>query len=226
MRTFAARRLVTDPGEPPHVVGRPLCAQLGRIHRGRFGWVDATNTFRPVGIVHRGAPLDCGSTRPDLGRQPFSRAFCRITDPTAAAARALQTVAWGRAGSAGRVRLRIAGRELTPPRTPSGVFLVLAPARVQVGEIGGEVDYGSGRPVRLRMGSFSGRSVIEFRSPDPNGGLTWGITAARRDDGRWCSSGGGRVVDDRAGASTSTSAPSPTTAPTRTARARTTARSG
>jgi hypothetical protein len=199
VRTFRALRFVKDRGEPAHVVGRPLCVQLGRVHRGRFGWVDATNTFRPVGIVTRGAPLQCGSIRADMGRTPFARGFSRITDPTAGAARALQTVAWGLAGSAGRPRLRIAGLEIVPPRTPNGAFLALAPARVQVGEIAGEVAYPGGRPVRLRLGSFPGRATIEFRSPDPNGGLPFGIGAARRPDGRWCASGEGRIVGDRVG---------------------------
>ena len=200
VRTFKAVRSVKDPGEPPHVVGRPLCAQLGRIHDGRFGWVDATNTFRPVGIGWRGAPQRCGSTLPDLGGQPFADGFSRVTDPTAGAARALQTIAWGMAGEAGAVRLTIAGRSVVPPRTAHGAFLALAGEDVQVGELAGEVRYPGREPVRLRFGSFSGRATIEFRSPDPNGGLPFGVSAARRADGRWCPSGEGRIVGERVGA--------------------------
>ncbi len=125
--------------------------------------------------------------------------FSLVTDPTAGAARALQTVAWGLAGSAGRAELRVAGRPVVPSRTAHGAFLVLAPGDVQAGEIGGEVGYGGGASVRLRLGSFQGRAAIEFRSPDPNGGLPFGISATRRADGRWCTSGRGRIVGDRVG---------------------------
>jgi hypothetical protein len=152
--------------------------------------------------------------------------FSLVTDPTAGAARALQTVAWGLAGSAGRAELRVAGRPVVPSRTAHGAFLVLAAGDVQAGEIGGEVGYGGGAPVRLRLGSFQGRAAIEFRSPDPNGGLPFGISATRRADGRWCTSGWGRIVGDRVGGIDYDLGTFTDQGPTRTAPARTTGRSG
>ncbi len=200
VRTFTAERLVKDPGEPPHVIGRPLCAQLGRIHGGRFGWVDAKNTFRPVGIGHRGAPIQCGSVLPDLQRQPYAQAFSRITDPEAPAARSLQTVAWGITGSAGRPSVRIRGRDISVPPTPHGVFLITAGADVQAGELTGRARYSSGGPVPLRFGGGRGRGTVDLRTPDPNGGLPYGVTALPDPDRGWCASSQGRVVGDRVGA--------------------------
>lgn len=68
---FDAERFVTERGER-HVIGCPRCAQLEQVAAGRFGWIDATNAFRPVPISLRGTPTWCGSTLSDLDRDPHA----------------------------------------------------------------------------------------------------------------------------------------------------------
>ena len=66
-----AFRAVESP--PPYVTAprsRRLCAQVGRIFGGRFGWIDATNTFRPAGFGFRGALTTCDARRVQRDRTP------------------------------------------------------------------------------------------------------------------------------------------------------------
>jgi hypothetical protein len=172
-----------------HEIGRPRCGQLGRIHGGRFGWVDATNTFRPVPIGYFGAPVECGSVTPDMRRQPYVDVRTRITDPTRGAAEPIQTFAWGFAGRDARVA--IDGRD--HPRTPNGAFLAVLPAEAEP-EI--EVRYPSGRPL-VRRSAAAG--TIEYRVPDPHGGLPWGLTGVPARRGGWCVGWPARIVGDRVG---------------------------
>jgi hypothetical protein len=158
--------------------------------------VDATNTFRPVGVDLRGAPNWCGPRRPDAGRVPMLEVVTRITDPAVGAARPVQAVAWGIAGPAGRPRLTVDGAPSPAATGPSGTFLAVVghdrPPDVRL-----HVTY-AGAPALDVVRHVATRGV-ELRLPDPNGGLPWGIGAIPERGGGWCPSALGRIVGDRVG---------------------------
>jgi hypothetical protein len=219
IRAFEAVRLVRDPGESPHVIGRPRCAQLGRLYRGRFGWVDVRNTFRPVGISYRGAPYWCGSILPDERRNPQFDTVTRITDPAGGVARPTEAVAWGIVGPAGTPRLEVDGRTAQLSTGASGSFLAVVP-HDHTPFLQLAIDYANGPPLVQhdpprpseqpplpgpRLGPTQSprrlaRPQLDLRLPDPNGGLAWGVSAVPASGGGWCSSRLGRIVGDRVGA--------------------------
>lgn len=203
VRTFVADRVTPPEGRRPGVdpvIGRPRCAQLGRIVGGRFGRIDAANTFRPVPVAYRVAPLWCGSRLPALGgRPPHLDLRVRITDPRAGAARALQTVAWGMAGSGTRPRMRVRGRSVAVPRTPSGVALAVGGPEVRPGQV--ELVADGRRATGGGGGGEAATAMVDARAPDPHGGLPYGVavTGDRAAAGDVCATGPGRVVGDRVG---------------------------
>jgi hypothetical protein len=191
---WAVRVFLAERRADGNVIGRPRCAQLGRIHQGRFGWVDATNTFRPVPVGYFGAPIECVSVTPDLRRRPYIDVRTRITDPTPGAAEPIQTFAWGLTGRDGKVVIRAGGRTLTPPRTRNGAFVAALPASVERTEV--EVRYPTGPPITEAR---TARADIEYRVPDPHGGLPWGLQAVPARRGGWCTGWPARIVGDRVG---------------------------
>lgn len=219
IRTFRADRKAED--HPGRAIGRNHCAQLGRLYRGRFGWVDARNVFRPASIQFTGAPSWCGSRRADLGGEPHFQAFARITDPDRGVARPVQGVAWGIAGAAGQTTLTADGRPLPVPGTPTGAFLAVGDAGLDPRSVRLEVRY-PGRPDVRRGGADARHSPVDFRSdlppenrparpaagaaprlvarvPDPAGGLPWGVEAIRAERGGHCVSSEGRIVGEQLG---------------------------
>jgi hypothetical protein len=211
VRVFEADRVLKRgsrrPGVSP-VIGHNLCAQLGRIHDGAFGWLDAAGTFRPVlpGIVGRGTTSWCGSQRPTVGGNPPLIAVSTITDPDAPVAAVKSTVAWGLGGSGARaVTLRVAGRATTPDATPHHAFVAVAGPEVDQRQVTATVAYPGGRTVRLPRERGlpglpgGGTPRLAARAPDPNGGLPFAMVAARAPSGGWCTFAGGRVVGDRTG---------------------------
>jgi hypothetical protein len=211
VRVFEARRVVRPaarrPGVDP-VIGHGLCAQVGRIHDGRFGWLEADGTFRPVPVSEQGGSVsECGSLKPDHRGEATLNTLSPITEPHAPAARVKSTVAWGVAGAGARsVDLEIAGRAVTPPRTAHNAYLVVEGPEVDQTEIGGTATYAGGRRVKLGgryhriAGAGPGMAKVQLaaRAPDPNGGLPFAMTVARAN-GSWCTGSGGRVVGDRVG---------------------------
>jgi hypothetical protein len=222
IQVFRAVRLTEPPGGGrPHVIGRPRCAVLGRLYRGRFGWIDASNTFRAARPGALDAPSDCGSVLPDMKRRPTLHQVTRITDPNAPAALPVQAVAWGIAGPAGSPRLRVDGRPARLATGPSGTFLAVVPHDRPV-NLRLDVGYPGERPVvldtsprgrALAMQSYlpapfrpSGQlpaagahATLQLRLPDPSGGLPWGIAAVPLDGGGWCVGALARVVGTQAG---------------------------
>jgi hypothetical protein len=219
VRTFLADR-VTKPGLRRHgvdpTVGHVLCAQVGRIHDGTFGWLDARGTFRAlrVGTAFAGTSSWCGSRAADLRHEPQFDAISPMTEPAAPAAAVKSTVAWGVAGAAARrITLRLGTRTVTPRATAHGVFLAVAGPELDQHQIGGSVVYPD-RTVRLggkgpgpavfggadpTAPAGSGRPQLAARAPDPNGGLPFGLVASHSDGQGWCLATGGRVVGDRVG---------------------------
>ncbi len=130
VRVFRARRSYEQAGRVRRAGRGQWCAQLGRVVGGRFGWIDASNRFRPtVGTDYRSNPYQCAPLRADLGGIPRLVATNRVTDPRAAAPRPLQTAIWGFAGSAARdLRLTVDGVSARVGGTPHNVVLRVPPA--------------------------------------------------------------------------------------------------
>jgi hypothetical protein len=197
------------------VVGRPLCAQLGRIHDGTFGWLEADGTFRPtpVGAPGGAATAVCGSRRPDLNGLPWLATLSPITDPAAPAARARSTIAWGFAGTgARRVTLKVAGRAITPAASAHHAFLIARGPELDQHQITATIAYPDGTVRQLPRtpggpafggvdptATGAGAPRIAARAPDPNGGLPFAMVAVGDGNGGWCTSSGGRIVGDRVG---------------------------
>lgn len=222
VRTFTADRFAgRQEGSGGLVpIGKPTtCAQLGRVLGGRFGWVDAANRWRPAAFGVADAPIACMRR----GMDPSVTVTTRVSDPSAGAVRALNTVVWGMAGEPARVTATLDGRRFRAAATPHGAVLAVPPARARHprGEI--EVRYRDGREKRVGVSPFAeairhyrrstGRGdgaerlladpaapfVIDYRVPDPDGGPPWGIAIAARRGGGWCEVGMGRVVGARVG---------------------------
>lgn len=219
VRSFLANRMAERDGKL-RVISRARCVQLGRVHRGTFGWIDDRGTFRPATISMVGAPIDCGSRAADLRREPFFSAFRRLITPSGGGTPRLgRTVAWGYAGAAARrVAVRTAaGRAVGGASGPSNVVLHVIDERTESSRMTMTVEYASGKPV-VRGGSWTGRleglgargrkhrpdyrqrPIVAARAADPSGGLPYGIVALPAVGGGWCvSSRPGRIVEDLVG---------------------------
>lgn len=219
VRSFLADRMAERDGKM-HVISRARCVQLGRLHRGTFGWIDDRGTFRPATISMVGAPITCGSRTADLRRNPFFSSFRRLVTPADGGPPKLgRTVAWGYAGAAARrVDVRTAdGRSVGGASGPMNVVLYVIDERTESSRMTMTVGYASGKPV-VRAGAWTGRfeqeksrrakhrpdytkpTIVAARAADPSGGLPYGIVALPAVGGGWCvKSQPGRVVEDRVG---------------------------
>jgi hypothetical protein len=211
VRVFRGERVVRPasrrPGVDP-VIGHPLCAQVGRIHHGRFGWLTADGTFRPLRLDGQGGSVStCGSRTADANGEPTLDTLSPITEPHAPAARVKSTVAWGLAGRGARaVTLKVAGRTVVPNPTPNNAYIIAVGPEIGQQEISGTATYAGGERHVLGNGhrlpgafGTAGRPRLAARAPDPNGGLPFAMTVSRNRDGTWCQASGGRVVDGRVG---------------------------
>ncbi len=221
VRQFLAERLApndTDGSGGGHVIGRNRCIQLGRIHGGRFGWLTADGTFRPVAVSYMGGPTECLSRRPDVGGRPWAQVVTTITDPRRSAAEPVQTVVFGLAGPAARdPRLLVAGRPAVVTRGAAGTLLAVLPADTREAHLRLTARYAERGVVRIiparrsesplppRIANRIGRpapgaqEVLSAQAPDPDGGLPYGLGATKAADGGFCVNQGGRVVGDRVG---------------------------
>lgn len=221
VRQFLAERLAPtgpDGRGGPRVIGRNRCLQLGRLHRGRFGWLTADGTFRPVRASFAGAPTQCLSRRPDLAGRPFAEVITTITDPRRPAAEPVQTIVYGLAGTAAQdPRLTVAGRRAQIRRGSGGTMLAVLAPRTPSHAVRLTVRYpqrgtvtvlpsrepGSRLParfeIRVQRRAPGAIPLLAAQAPDPDGGLPFAITATRSSEGGYCTSTGGRVVGDRAG---------------------------
>jgi hypothetical protein len=218
VRQFLAERLAPTGHGGARVIGRNRCVQLGRVHRGRFGWLTADGTFRPVAASFAGAPTQCLSRRPDLGGRPLAEVITTITDPRRSAAEPVQTIVYGLAGTAAHEpRLTVAGRPAAIHRGVAGTLLAvlgpdtrapalrltvgyprrgtvaLLPARGPATRLPSRFTAGIQQPVR------GAAPLLATQAPDPAGGLPFGMTATPSSEGEYCTSTGGRVVADRVG---------------------------
>jgi hypothetical protein len=219
VRVFRARRLALA-GSPPglehaRLLGHDLCAQLGRIYRGRFGWLDARNRFKPAAIGYRDAPTVCGDRWRDERSAPELRLTTLITDPERTTAKATTSVAWGFAGTRARTIALKGFSRSTADLSRRGAFLVAARRDARAAELFARFGY-RGRPaVELSFAPtlgprlprnlpklvkpIPGTGVIEARAPDPGGGVAWGVLGYRTNRGSYCVNQPGRIVGNRVG---------------------------
>ncbi|HEX6712142.1 MAG TPA: hypothetical protein VF066_02110 [Thermoleophilaceae bacterium] len=218
LRVFRAERLAPIGRRPTlahmRLLGHELCAQLGRIHKGRFGWIDAKNVFRPARFDYRDAPIACGDRWRDDRSHPQTLVTTLITDPSRTEASAVQSIAWGFGGSQLR-SVTLHRTATTHPRLSArGAFLVVARLHTRPVDLEARYTY-EGRPpvepwrprpprrprkpTRLQIPRTLGTGVLEARAPDPGGGVAWGVLGFRADTGGFCATQPGRIVDDRVG---------------------------
>jgi hypothetical protein len=200
VRVFYADRVVPAddrrPGVNP-VIGHDLCAQLGRLYHGQFGWLNATGTFRPVAIDTYGAPTTCGSRLPDLHGEPFFDIVIPITDPRRPEAHAKQLVAWGLAGSGAKtIQLRLGSSTSRTPHTAHGAFLAIGAPQLPSKDVTATISYAGGHTVHLPRAfndhsPASGAMVLSGRAPDPNGGLPYALLSNAT-----CTQWGSRILDE------------------------------
>jgi hypothetical protein len=221
VRVFRATRQAPSPANgrprPGRLLGHDLCAQLGRLYRGRFGWIDARDRFRPVRLNYTDAPIQCGERWRDLRSAPEFTRTTLITNPLLASAEPTESVIWGFGGSRLR-RVALKGRGiLTPDPRPStrGAFLSFAdpapPSRLSArftyaGRPAKTLSMDPARPLpvppplnRFEHGIILGSERLEARAPDPTGELPWGIEVSRTRKGGFCPWDIGRVVGSRVG---------------------------
>ncbi|WP_036725070.1 hypothetical protein [Patulibacter minatonensis] len=215
LRTFLAERFTTVRSGT-HVVGRNRCFQLGRLHRGRFGWIDGHDVFRPVTAGYRGAPIDCGSRLPDLHREPAVQAFHPLRTAAGTQPSRTGTVVWGSVGVDGRaLDLRLDGESVRTTRGRYGGLLSVRTDDPDAATLTGSVRYPTGGPVPIGGGPRlpdrflrglkaqpdpDAATFVAARAADPNGGLPFGLAARPATGGGHCvASQPGRIVQDRVG---------------------------
>jgi hypothetical protein len=215
VRTFLAEQVLRPAGRrdgADPVLERNRCAQLGRIVDGRFGWVDGSNVFRPVGTQRLGAPIYCGPRRADMHGEPGFEA-ATLVSADGPDARLLLTFAWGIGGRAtDDVALRLGDRTVAVQPGPEGVFLEFADPHVSSAQVRARFSYPGakavttmGLPVELpgledlRGPDPDAVPQIDARAPDPNGGPAWGVGSVPAKDGSLCQVEPGRIAGDRTG---------------------------
>ncbi|MGX6449051.1 hypothetical protein ACVU7I_13440, partial [Patulibacter sp. S7RM1-6] len=199
VRVFLADRTFTEDGRT-RVIGRNRCVQLGRIHRGRFGWVDGSGVFRPSRISLFHTPTHCGSRRDDLGGHPHVEALTLTSGLQTASPHLAATVLWGMVGAAGRdVRTVLAGRTQRGADGRHGVVLrVAAPGTRPPGSAYAVTYPRDGAATHRVVHRASTPARIAVRAPAPAGGVPYGLPMAR-DAGGWCVGQPGRIVEGRVG---------------------------
>lgn len=188
-----------------------VCAQVGRLVDGRFGWIAPGESFRPADFTALDAPLQCQS--PDLlgeiGASVVGSTL--VTDPRRGSPRPARALVWGLVERGVRtVAVQVPGkgrRELSP--TARGGFLAVGPgAAGPARTVRGELRYEDGSTRSLPEPDLPeppgprpvpGSVRVGARAPDPGGGPPWGVLVGRTEDGRRCISDAGRLVGTRFG---------------------------
>jgi hypothetical protein len=178
----------TRTGEPR----TSTCYQLGRVHDGRVGWIDAEGTFTPTpvtGICMSAAQLH------------NIRAFAHRVTTVTGEAKPDETATWGIA-EPGATELTL---DREPSFAPGEAFLRVKPGdaprieRTRVRFADGTVkdnDPFQGYPgERIVPGSQQVAAV----TPDPAGGPPWALMTVRGERGSTCISGPGRLAGNHLG---------------------------
>jgi hypothetical protein len=186
------------------------CQQAGRVFKGRFGWIDGSNVFRPAGPDTYGqAPTLCDRSAPGPHRPVQIDARTLVVGIDSGAPGLGTTIAWG-VGGAGtkRADLRVSGHTTRQAISGNGAFLAFLPGPVRRSEVFATFTYAGGvrnvvplqernpfpRGLGGRPRPGPGPLRLLARAPDPAGGLPWGVAGVRSVDGGWCFSQSERVV--------------------------------
>jgi hypothetical protein len=209
IRSFVAAR----PGHSAHAW--LYCQQAGRLFKGRFGWIDGSNVFRPAGPDPYGqAPTLCERSAPGPHKPVQIDARTLVLGIDSPAPRLGTTIAWGVGGTGTRrVDLRVAGHRTRQSLSGRGAFLAFLPHPVRRSEVSATFTYAGGvtsdvplqpdyqlpRGIGARPGPGNGPVRLVARAPDPAGGLPYGLAGVKSRDGGWCFSQPERVVGDSVG---------------------------
>ncbi|MBO9534229.1 MAG: hypothetical protein J7513_14755 [Solirubrobacteraceae bacterium] len=222
VRAFDADRTIPPSERRPGsdgVIGVGLCAQLGRIVDGRFGWIDGSNTFRPVTTkAMEASPTQCWTRRLDEKRTPLLDRVALVDRPDTTTATIRGSVVWGLAGGTAQgLRVETRGRIATPkPAGPHGAFITFFAPNVVVSDAVLRTAYRSGKTSITPKGRGDGfapagyrpekgdaiepsTSQVAARTFDPAGGLSWGMLAVRTKKGLWCAGGNGTLIGEHVG---------------------------
>jgi hypothetical protein len=206
---WALREITPKPLRNPFGFQADTCLQLGRIARGKFGWVDASNVFRPARPDFQGgAPIDCNRAFRGAGDRPRLGMVTLISDVDTSSQRLTRSVVWG-AGDRGvrAAALTLAGRQVSPRLSRDSAFIVFAPPTLSRQTVSVRFDGGAA----LSLAQSSDRKLtpppaklrplphVVARAPDPNGGLPWGVGAVPGAGGVCLTGGGRRIIGDRVG---------------------------
>ncbi len=217
VRLFQGRARTRMPNKDVYLSPWALCAQLGRLVGGRFGWITDRDGFQPVPVEGRDRLPETCQTARGLARE-------------GAATRLLTTVRLGRDGQPGASRTILFGRtrgaraQLEDRGRPlagnsrQGAFLTFGPTDPALRDLGLRVKRTEAAPKRTGLSgalgggdalpsnaAHQGRPVlgserVAARAPDPAGGPAYGLLAARSTrPGEWCVGSATRLLGRRPG---------------------------
>lgn len=182
-----------------------LCAELGRIVDGRFGWIDGYGTFRAARAGHHEAPDQCMDPAwlRKVEVQPLPTTT--VVYPHGGSPLPARGIYWGFA-AAGVAAVKPDGAAAIPT-TPHGLFLAVSTEQANP-DLPGEAIRRDGSTRRydfhakLPTGSDNpvpGTTRVALRAPDPAGGQPWAILVADGAKGDLCFSNPGRLLGNRLG---------------------------
>lgn len=222
VRTYLAEQLVAQPDQRrrvSRVVGFGRCAQLGRVYRGRFGWLTADGTFRLVTTSDQlAAPTFCHSRPSESAGHPYADVVEPMTDPEKPQAQLLGSVVWGLAGASATTMTLQDGRRPEPlHRGANGTLLSVLGTDVRPRDLRLHVAYPDRPSVQVLQqrpeavlalhhlpGQRASRtplgpSVLSALAPDPDGGLPYALVTEHGKPHVWCTQAGARVAGGRYG---------------------------
>jgi hypothetical protein len=195
---WAVRRFTT--GKPEGV-----CAELGRIVDGQFGWIDGYGTFRAARAGHHEAPDQCVDPAwlRKIEVQPLPTTT--VVYPQGGSPQPARGIYWGFA-AAGVAAVEPDGAAAIPT-TPHGLFLSVSTRQANPDQPGEAIRRdGSRRRYDFRPDLPTGHAKpvpgttrVAIRAPDPAGGQPWAILVAGSSKGGLCFSQPGRLLGDRLG---------------------------
>jgi hypothetical protein len=224
IRAFEADRMIPPAIRRPNsdgVISVGLCAQLGRIVGGQFGWVDGDGAFRRVSTAaYTGTPAVCGSRKLANRGEPILERAVLLDRPASSNPLVRGSVVWGLSGGSARsVQISTRGRIAQPrPSGPHGAYLAFFGPNLAVNDATLRVRFAHGPRYRSAQRGAAPRphaprgytpdatdavlpstAQVVARTFDPAGGPSWGLTAFRTRLGLWCVGFYGSLIDGHVG---------------------------
>ena len=163
------------------------CFELGRLDGDRFGWVDATGTFEPVGAGSSEWTTICRAPAAQRALGVSAQRFTMLTQPAGGTLEPLESVTFGVAASAAARVVPSDEPALVPG--PDGIVLRVVPGQSPPGPFAGVLEYRDGRRTRFNRidpprwkgeRAIAGTETVAVRAPDPAGGEPWADRLAGR----------------------------------------------